>query len=646
MSIDYFNVNDYTIETLQDRKPNFGYDGFGEAVFYRTYSRMKGGGKNENWADVVLRVINGVMTLRKTHYVRNHINWDQEYWERFSHQMALSLFDMKWLPPGRGLWAMGTDFVYERGSMSLYNCFSGDTRFFNNGKIETLQDNVNKTVIVNTIAGFKTATVQQFGKQNLCKITLKPRYGKSNYRLTYMATKNHRWILSNDEQTTSLKKGDVLKIKPGSSANDNTEDYRKGLIHGMVFADGTKISNDTYRLELFGWKDKYAGLVASSQMYQTTQESNNGLILKTSTEFKAVPREEHSIDYKQGFLDGWKLFDGHVNATNYCIDTIDQKAKDWLCDHAGFLDYVVVGCSVVTADSNYGSRKPLYRIKLKFESVDFIVEDFVELQTEVPVYCVVEPETKTFQLAGGMITGNCAFTLIKNETFGEDIEWLMDSLMMGVGVGFEAVREEFACFRPIGHYTWIIPDTREGWARSVRLLIDAYAKPGQKLPVFVYDQLRKRGELIRGFGGQASGPEPLIYLHKKIMICFQRYLNEQDYDIVRLKTDIANLVGCCVVAGNVRRSAELALGSIDDPTFMDLKDYDKYPDRAEFGWMSNNTAKLYKDEDFERLRFVAERVPIRGEPGIANLRNFPVGRTKKRKKYPSGRKDKAIGLNP
>ena len=37
------------------------------------------------------------------------------------------MFKMEWLPPGRGLWMMGTQFAYERGSMALYNCSAIDT---------------------------------------------------------------------------------------------------------------------------------------------------------------------------------------------------------------------------------------------------------------------------------------------------------------------------------------------------------------------------------------------------------------------------------------------------------------------------------------------------------------------------------------
>ena len=48
--------------------------------------------------------------------------------------------------------------------------------------------------------------------------------------------------------------------------------------------------------------------------------------------------------------------------------------------------------------------------------------------------------------------------------------------------------------------------------------------------------------------------------------------------------DIGNLIGVCVVSGNVRRSAELALGSIDDPAFLDAKNYEAQPGRAEWGW--------------------------------------------------------------
>lgn len=80
-------------------------------------------------------------------------------------------------------------------------------------------------------------------------------------------------------------------------------------------------------------------------------------------------------------------------------------------------------------------------------------------------------------------------------------------------------------------------------------------------------------------------------------------------------TDIGNLIGKTVVAGNVRRSAELALGSADDHAFITMKqDQDKlYHHR----WASNNSVAV--DSNFDNYDEVADALRKNGEPGIVNL---------------------------
>lgn len=107
---------------LRTKEPKFGFNGLGEVVFRRTYSR-----DNESWNDVVIRVIEGTMSIRKEHFIRNSLHWNDVEWQSFAHSMAKSLFDMEWMPPGRGLWMMGTDFTYTRGSTALNNCGATDT---------------------------------------------------------------------------------------------------------------------------------------------------------------------------------------------------------------------------------------------------------------------------------------------------------------------------------------------------------------------------------------------------------------------------------------------------------------------------------------------------------------------------------------
>src|SRR5690554_290067 len=119
---------------------------------------------------------------------------------------------------------------------------------------------------------------------------------------------------------------------------------------------------------------------------------------------------------------------------------------------------------------------------------------------------------------------------------------------------------------------------------------------------FDYSQLRPAGEPIRGFGGVASGPEPLIQLHQRMHSFIWQYLDHQrgvnpDYTETRLIADIVNAIGACVVAGNVRRSAEIMLGNMDDPVFMDLKNWERFPERGPWMHLSNNSVRLWGDED-------------------------------------------------
>lgn len=102
-----------------------------------------------------------------------------------------------------------------------------------------------------------------------------------------------------------------------------------------------------------------------------------------------------------------------------------------------------------------------------------------------------------------------------------------------------------------------------------------------------------------------------------------------------------NIIGKCVVAGNIRRVAEIALGEAKDSDFITLKDYNKYPDRAEFGWVSNNSIFAELGMDYQE---VADSIRLNGEPGLCWLENMRAyGRMIDGKNY----KDKnASGGNP
>lgn len=245
---------------------------------------------------------------------------------------------------------------------------------------------------------------------------------------------------------------------------------------------------------------------------------------------------------------------------------------------------------------------------------------------------------------GGMALNNCAFADVK--TLSHDAEWIMLALMCGVGVGFGAIDYNQELRLPYGQpYIYVVPDSREGWGESLRLLIESYE--GGTAPVlFDYSQVRPKGAPIRGFGGTASGSGPLEQLHDRVRSYLEGFVSGS-IGRTRLVADVVNAVGACVVAGNVRRSAEIYVGRPDDSEFLNLKNYGTAEspgpsfDRMDIGWMSNNSVRMESTEDFKLLPDIAELIRTNGEPGVMNLINV-----RKYGRYAEEIPDRAMGTNP
>lgn len=193
----------------------------------------------------------------------------------------------------------------------------------------------------------------------------------------------------------------------------------------------------------------------------------------------------------------------------------------------------------------------------------------------------------------------------------------MDMSMMGVGVGFDVLGSgKITLHDPSGRYPHTVGDSREGWCASLSSLLRAFFT-GSRLPVFDYSQVRPAGSVIRGFGGIASGPDPLEKMHKQIT----RLLSGREGQPLTSRdiVDAFNLLGKCVVSANIRRSAELALGMADDEDFLDLKNWEINPERTgRDGWshLSNNSVIAEVGGDYSHL---AKRIILNGEPGLVWL---------------------------
>lgn len=218
---------------------------------------------------------------------------------------------------------------------------------------------------------------------------------------------------------------------------------------------------------------------------------------------------------------------------------------------------------------------------------------------------------------------NCAFvstTEMTKDNPAEPFMFLMEASMLGIGVGFDdkGSDKDFNIYQPKDSVLVdVIADDRESWARATGDLINSYLKPDQSTIEFDYSLIRPFGSPIATFGGTASGPEPLIKLHKAIKKMFDGRAGQKitAVDIA----DIGNLIGVCVVSGNVRRSAELFIGR-NTEEFLNLKNAEKFPERNSYdsenpgwGWMSNNSIETTVGADISNI---VEGIALNGEPGV------------------------------
>lgn len=247
---------------------------------------------------------------------------------------------------------------------------------------------------------------------------------------------------------------------------------------------------------------------------------------------------------------------------------------------------------------------------------------------------------------------NCAFVstaeMTKNNP-AKPFAFLMEASMLGVGVGFDnkGADKDFTIYEPSKPVIIeAIEDSREGWVASLISLINSYLKQDQNPVEFDYSQIRPAGTPIKTFGGTAAGSAPLEKLHTYIRKMFAGRNGEKltKVDIA----DIGNMIGVCVVSGNVRRSAELLIGSADDDEFLNLKNPQVFPARNSYdsqnsgwGWMSNNSVETHVGADLSKI---VDGISLNGEPGVIWM---DVSRKFGRLADPPNNKDwRVAGYNP
>lgn len=239
---------------------------------------------------------------------------------------------------------------------------------------------------------------------------------------------------------------------------------------------------------------------------------------------------------------------------------------------------------------------------------------------------------------------NCWFVSMKEP---EDFCFLFEHLMLGGGVGYSVKKEDIHELPKVKSGVlvkhnnskdadFIVPDSRQGWVNLLRNVLNAFFVTGKS---FSYSTIliRGAGEPIKGFGGTASGPKILVDGMESICKIVKAREGKKLRSIDVL--DINNIIGSIVVAGNVRRSAEVAIGDPDDYLYLRAKRWD-LGNIPNWRAMSNNS--IYADSFDQISDDVWSGYNGGGEPyGFMNL---PLA--KKYGRLGEEKKDNCEGGNP
>jgi ribonucleoside-triphosphate reductase len=262
---------------------------------------------------------------------------------------------------------------------------------------------------------------------------------------------------------------------------------------------------------------------------------------------------------------------------------------------------------------------------------DMHLKKYPQLQEEIEkayeyVYSrKVLPSMRSLQFGGRSIEinpariYNCSYLPIDDwRSFGE----VMFLLLGGTGVGFSVQKHhvdslpEIRMPNPNRKKRFLVGDSIEGWADSVKALVKSYFTGGSRIE-FDFSDIRPKGTRLITSGGKAPGPAPL----KECLVKIDNLLSQKN-DGDKLKPievhDIVCHIADAVLAGGIRRAALISLFSADDDEIISCKSgawWEQNPQRGR----ANNSAVLLRHKITDEFFFdIWKRIELSGagEPGI------------------------------
>lgn len=394
------------------------------------------------------------------------------------HRHALNdiVGNMRFLPAGRVQAAIGSP-----RRITPWNCLGGTvkvlTKEYGLREIRELYSLGESTVLDGNREWIKVK-FNYLGKQKLYSIKL-----TNGQETEYInATAGHNWVTATGEliPTDKLQKNDRIDFLSVNKriSEGGYVDYRKGIVHGLIYGDGTKTNDNGFTLrvcadheDLKWYLERYPFSYPPTYMgdpiyyfYGKNAWAN----------FKEFPKVDN-VDYLLGFIRGWLAADGCVSTQSEVTICGDDEEREWLSKYGPIAGFYIKGYSYLTEFTNYGERnKKSQNIRISDRSLvkdDFIINrkqsrfkqkrnaawrvasvslhkpyELVDLVFDV--YCPEVPTTHSFSIGFGVHSGNC----FVSGTIADDFDDIMEkakeaghTMRLGGGIGYD-----FSTLRPRG----------------------------------------------------------------------------------------------------------------------------------------------------------------------------------------------------
>jgi NAD-dependent dihydropyrimidine dehydrogenase PreA subunit len=314
------------------------------------------------------------------------------------------------------------------------DCFAPGEQLITAHGLRSFAELENMSCRVLTDSGFKPAFVKRFQRRPLVQLEFAPAFEErdrycgwrlttrniSRFRRTVLATPTHGWVLADGQKTNSLGVGHFVPAARATPQRDG-ETYRLGVLHGLVYGDGTwalhakRTDEHLHYVEMFGNRVAKFRDFFDRVEYTRAHAIHPGYagrgVVRSSANLKRLLPETADAEYIAGFVDGWLAADGDpVKAGSWRLRSTNHEALAWLERAAPIAGFVTIGSgeesNMVT---NYGARNRSIRwLYLAMRESHWRVMSVEPIEAdEEDTFCAVVPGKHEFALAGGITSLNC-----------------------------------------------------------------------------------------------------------------------------------------------------------------------------------------------------------------------------------------------